>query len=823
MPQAPVALHASRSGKPASTRALLLIEQFRTALQDELQSRTPRQRQETICVPLTDGQRQHVTGRTHYYLFQSEPIPANLVEDTNPSLVLISQRIPCRIVGFSPDGLALAFEGEAPETIPSAHLTFDSVRLLQALDKRLQSISQQPDTFGTALALKAFDPDAIATITALDRLPEASGLNPEQAQAYTNALERDLLFVLGPPGTGKTAFITALSQALLAQNGRTLICSPTNTAIDNILEHLLSQSPDLAIDQVIRIGTPSPDSSDQCQMANLETVALTHTLPLEERAKTLRRQLKDLDRDLPYLAHSADSAKRLDTHWRELQTLRERHQMLHSDERRLRGLITERAMTIQELEGELRAFNASPAFRRLFEHGNKARIVNDLACFRDYQAADEITLRSLQSQVLHSQVRIDTLNRVMEQFRQDHQLPDAPWSPEQLCALHEAMQGIRHDLQGTLDRLENEIAQIEQALVRRSRIVATTLTRTYTSRLLDDQRFDTVIIDEASMALAPALFCTLALATSKVIIVGDFLQLAPIASAKTQATKHWLARSIYDIAQITSGRDPRVVPLSMQYRMHPDIANVSRRLYARAGLSYVSAPSTLTDRSQTAEAAPAPGHSLIFCNTEPAHPVTVRDAKGSPFNLYHALLAVRLAQQALSTPGHLPTVSIICPYRAQVNLIERLLRLEELDELVRVGTIHRFQGRESDVVIFDTVTTENATRSMLGWAYDDAAPHKLINVALTRAKGKLIVIGHHGALATLQHGPQPILWECIEEANANGLHLDATTILQAMTFSLHDSPIESDAVLSRVLARTTASRGQLKPVPSRLISLVQAS
>ena len=48
MPQAPVALHASRTGKPASTRALLLIEQFRTALQDELQSRTPRQRQETI-------------------------------------------------------------------------------------------------------------------------------------------------------------------------------------------------------------------------------------------------------------------------------------------------------------------------------------------------------------------------------------------------------------------------------------------------------------------------------------------------------------------------------------------------------------------------------------------------------------------------------------------------------------------------------------------------------------------------------------------------------------------------------------------------------
>jgi len=823
MPQAPVAPHASRNGKPASTRALLLIEHFRNALRDELQSRNPRSRQETICVPLTDGQRQHRTGRTNYYLFQSEPIPANLIEDTNPSLVLTTQRIPCRIVGFSSDGLALAFEGEVPETIAVAHLTFDSVRLLQALDKRLQAITQQPDAFGTTLALKAFDPNATPTVTSMANLSQTGTLNPEQAQAYVTAFERDLLFVLGPPGTGKTAFITAMSRTLLAQNERTLICSPTNTAIDNILEHLLSQSPDLATDQVIRIGTPSPDSSDQCQMANLETVALTHTLPLEERARSIRRQLQELDRDRPYLDHLAEAAAQLEIHSRELQLLRERHHRLHADEQRLRGLINDRAITIQELESELKDIHAIPAFRRLFEQGNKTRIINDLTFFRGCQTADETTLLSLQSQVLHSQVRIDTLRRVIEQFRQDRGLPDDQWSPEELVSLHQTMHAIRQELHATLDELEHEMAQIEQAIVRRSKIVATTLTRTYTSRLLEDQRFDTVIIDEASMALAPALFCTLALATSRLVIVGDFLQLAPIASAKTPATKQWLARSIYDIAEITSGTDARVAPLCMQYRMHPDIANVSRRLYARAGLAYVSAPSAATDRSQIAEAAPAPGHSLMFCNTEPAHPVTMRDAKGSPFNLYHALLAVRLAQQALSTPGHSPTISIISPYRAQVNLIERLLRLEELDELVRVGTIHRFQGRESDVVIFDTVTTENATRSMLGWAYEDSAPHKLINVALTRAKGKLVVIGHHTALAPLQHGPHPILWECIEEAQANGVHLEATAILPSMTFSLHDSPLESDTVLSRILARTTATRGRLTSVPSRPTALVHAS
>ena len=120
--------------------------------------------------------------------------------------------------------------------------------------------------------------------------------------------------------------------------------------------------------------------------------------------------------------------------------------MLHADERRLRGLITERAMTIQNFEASFQPFMPVPAFRRLFEHGNKARIVNDLVVFPNCQAADEITLQSLQSQVLHHRSgSIPSIASWNNSARTTGcRMPRG--LPNEICALHEAMQGIRHEL-----------------------------------------------------------------------------------------------------------------------------------------------------------------------------------------------------------------------------------------------------------------------------------------------------------------------------------------------------------------------------------------
>jgi hypothetical protein len=115
--------------------------------------------------------------------------------------------------------------------------------------------------------------------------------------------------------------------------------------------------------------------------------------------------------------------------------------------------------------------------------------------------------------------------------------------------------------------------------------------------------------------------------------------------------------------------------------------------------------------------------------------------------------------------------------------------------------VHRFQGRASDILIFDTVNTENITRSMLGSQFEDACPHLLINVAITRAKGKLIVIGHGEALAQLQHSPEPILWECISIAKEDGVAVSACSVLPALKMHIGASIFQSDASLIAVLTQ----------------------
>src|SRR5512146_764491 len=93
------AFYDSASGKPDHARLQLLLQAFRDAIRDELSCRNPRSGQETFALPLKDGKRQHKSGRTNYFLFQSEPIPAQILDEGNPSLVLNATRFPCRVVG----------------------------------------------------------------------------------------------------------------------------------------------------------------------------------------------------------------------------------------------------------------------------------------------------------------------------------------------------------------------------------------------------------------------------------------------------------------------------------------------------------------------------------------------------------------------------------------------------------------------------------------------------------------------------------------------------------------------------------------------------
>lgn len=146
-------------------------------------------------------------------------------------------------------------------------------------------------------------------------------------------------------------------------------------------------------------------------------------------------------------------------------------------------------------------------------------------------------------------------------------------------------------------------------------------------------------------------------------------------------------------------------------------------------------------------------YSLILCDTSDAFPIAEHPQSGSRINAYHALCTIELARRVLNT---LPSLSkekqvqsgdfrigIISPYKKQVSLLGRLVKDAGLEQIVRVGTVHRFQGLEAEVIIFDTVESrylEPARDFIMGGRVTNAM--RLVNVAVTRAKHKLIIVAN---------------------------------------------------------------------------------
>jgi superfamily I DNA and/or RNA helicase len=87
-------------------------------------------------------------------------------------------------------------------------------------------------------------------------------------------------------------------------------------------------------------------------------------------------------------------------------------------------------------------------------------------------------------------------------------------------------------------------------------------------------------------------------------------------------------------------------------------------------------------------------------------------------------------------------IGIVTPYRAQVNELNSLITKREWPKLftekIKVGTIHSFQGSETDLLIFDLVESKH---TKLGRLYMHETGERLVNVAISRAKSKLIIVG----------------------------------------------------------------------------------
>jgi len=268
---------------------------------------------------------------------------------------------------------------------------------------------------------------------------------------------------------------------------------------------------------------------------------------------------------------------------------------------------------------------------------------------------------------------------------------------------------------------------------------------------LDGQEFDAVIADEISMTLPPLLFLAARRAKSRVVLVGDFLQLPPIIRSDAEISTERLREDAFHLSGIVIGRglakDSQVLTsLTTQRRMAPPIADAARRLAYDGAKLCLKDHSSLRGRSVPVWLGFLPENPLVIIDTSDIHRWSGKQPGTlSRFNFYSANLAVELAGMAaagLPAPQEDERpIGIVTPYAAQRRLLMRQVQAMKLTKWVTAGTVHTFQGSEADLIIFDSVLDEPYWSSRL------TNPDRLnevlrdLNVAVTRAKYKLVFIG----------------------------------------------------------------------------------
>jgi len=325
-------------------------------------------------------------------------------------------------------------------------------------------------------------------------------------------------------------------------------------------------------------------------------------------------------------------------------------------------------------------------------------------------------------------------------------------------------------------RLSGRYQRSVYSVISGADVVLSTLARFSLREDLGAARFDSLIVDEASAAPIPYLLLCAAHATRRVAAIGDFQQLPAIVASRDEAARHWLSRNVFEAAGIIDGEsggrrlpadgDRLCAMLSQQYRMQPAIREVVSEQFYGGRLGDASG---VADR----ESRIAP---LVVVDTTGRDP-RVERVEGSRTNPVH--LEVVLSLLELLAREGAQNVAVVTPYRLQSRLLRRLVRTRlgaVAPSGLEISTIHRFQGREKDVVVFDTVDAPPEGSWFLNEARNPDLP-RLLNVAISRSRDSLIMVG---ALDGLRNAlpDDSLLLQILGRVARSGITVDASRMLE---------------------------------------------
>ena len=369
-----------------------------------------------------------------------------------------------------------------------------------------------------------------------------------------------------------------------------------------------------------------------------------------------------------------------------------------------------------------------------------------LVCAQSNMAVDWISERLMDRGVEVLRIGNPTkVNDKMLGFTYERRFEAHPDYP-QLWAIRKAIRELRGaKRRGTdsyhqkLDRLKSRETELElrinNELFNSARVISCTLAGS-ASRVLEGMKFATLFIDEAAQALEAACWIAIRKA-NRVIFAGDHCQLPPTVKC-LEAIKGGLARTLME--RIVNSNPQVVTLLKVQYRMNDDIMRFSSDWFY--GGEVESAPE-VRYRSILDLDTPMTWIDTATLDIE-AHEELVGETYGR-INRAEARLTIDTLQHYFERLGRQRIlderldVGIISPYRAQVQLLRRMLRksayFKPLRHLITVNTVDGFQGQERDLIVISMVRQNE--EGQIGFLRD----LRRMNVAITRARMKLFIMG----------------------------------------------------------------------------------
>ncbi|MCH5242359.1 MAG: AAA family ATPase [Muribaculaceae bacterium] len=325
-----------------------------------------------------------------------------------------------------------------------------------------------------------------------------------------------------------------------------------------------------------------------------------------------------------------------------------------------------------------------------------------------------------------------------------------------------------------IERLKSKATELEirinNELFSHAHVIASTLVGS-SSRLLQGMKFSTLFIDEGSQALEAATLIPIRKA-GRIILAGDHFQLPPTVKSY-EAMKGGLGKSLME--KIVKNHPECVKLLTTQYRMHKDIMEFSSRWFYEGKM--MAAPEVkfrgILDFDTPIEWIDTSNPTILGLNVDSNEDANAFSEKVTgnfgKINKDEALLTLSTLLNYLEKIGinrvieERLDIGIISPYRAQIQYLRHLIKrtpfFKPLRKLISVNTVDGFQGQERDIIVISMVRSNEERQ--IGFLRD----LRRMNVAMTRARMKLIIIGNSKTLSSNPFYSE--LYNYIKSLNSN--------------------------------------------------------